>query len=88
MNLIWKKSECTNRPPEVDTESSKTTVFLYRNIEEKERTDEQGGESTIYYECDVAKLSRSDYGIYLAEKNAEMAEMQSEAIDYLLMGGE
>ena len=87
MNLIWKKSECTNRPPEVDTESSKTTVYLYKDIVEKERMDEEG-ETVTYYECEMAKLSRSDYGIYLAEKNAEMAEMQSEAIDYLLMGGE
>lgn len=74
MTLNWGKSESTVRPPETDAESSQTTVYLYRNITEKERTDEEGGETITYYECEVAKLSRSDYGIYLAEKNAADTE--------------
>lgn len=75
MTLQWKKVESANRPPdEVDTESSMTTVYLYRNITEKQRTDEESGATYTYFEYDMSKLSRSDYGIYLAEKNAADTE--------------
>lgn len=87
MTLNWRKSESTERPLEVDVESSKSTVFIRQNIVETERETEDGDTVTMY-EYEEAKLTHGEYAIYLAEKNAEMAEMQSEAIDYLLMGGE
>lgn len=87
MTLNWKKTESTERPLEVDVESSRTTVFLRQNIKETER-ETKDGETVTMYEYEEAKLTHGEYAIYLAEKNAEMAEMQSEAIDYLLMGGE
>lgn len=87
MTLTWRKSESTERPLEVDTTSSRTTVFLRQNITETER-DTEDGDTVTMYEYEEAKLTHGEYAIYLAEKNAEVAEMQSEAIDYLLMGGE
>ena len=50
MKLNYRKSESTVYPVLVDTESSKTTVFLRRKVEEKTRTDPMSEATYTYYE--------------------------------------
>ena len=68
MKLNYRKSESTVYPVLVDTESSKTTVFLRRKVEEKTRTDPMSEATYTYYEYEEAKLSKNDYTRYLVQK--------------------
>ena len=65
--MNWYKSESIVRPDEVDITSSKKVVYLRRNIVERQREDEISGETVTYYEYDEAKLSRTEYEVYLKE---------------------
>jgi len=48
-------------PKQLDTESSQTHVFLRRNIVEKTREDEHGGEPQTYYEYEEVQLTKLEY---------------------------
>ena len=81
MNLNYKKSQSTVYPHLADTTSSKTTVYLRKNVEEKQRTDEFSGETHTYYEYQEAKVPKAEYEEYLRE------QMRAD-IDYIAaMGG-
>lgn len=81
MTLNYKKSESSVYPDLIDTTSSKTTVYLRKNAEEKQRTDEITGETYTYYEYDEAKVPKPEYEEYLRE------QMRAD-IDYIAaMGG-
>ena len=64
--MNFYKSESDEYPDDVDTESSPTTVYVRRNIEEVEREDPDGETRTVY-EYEEAALTRDDYAIYTAE---------------------
>ena len=86
--MNYTKSESTIKPELVDTSSSKTTVYLRKNIIEKERVDEETGESTPYYEYDEAKLTKEEYKEYLKESEIIDIQKQRADIDYIaLMSG-
>ena len=88
MKMNYTKSESTIKPELVDTTSSKTTVYLRKNIIEKERVDEETGESTPYYEYDEAKLTKEEYQEYLKELEIIDIQKQRADIDYIaLMSG-
>jgi hypothetical protein len=79
MNIIYKHIEGSQseRPLEVDTISSKSVVYLRKNIERVEKEDEQG----IKYEVwsyDEAQLTPDEYSIFLQE------DTQSK-VEYLIM---
>lgn len=81
MNLEYKKSESTIYPQLIDTTSSKTTVYLRKNVEEKQREDEITDETYTYYEYLEAKVSKADY-----EKHPQ--EQTRADVDYIaLMAG-
>lgn len=79
--MEWHKSESTIKPDEVDTTSSKTTVYLRRNIIEKQRDNES--ESQIYYEYDEAKLTKEEYQEYMKGIAIADIEQQRADIDYI-----
>jgi len=66
------------RPKEIDTESSRTLVYLRKNIEKVTKEDKQSGETIELWEYDEATLSHDDYLIYLNED-------ASAKLDYLVM---
>lgn len=68
MTLNYYPSESDTRPAELDTESSPTTVYFRRNIEEVEVPDE-GLTSHTVYKYEEAKVPKIEYIEWLAEKN-------------------
>lgn len=77
MQLNYRHAESDTCPDEIDKSSSPTTVYVRKNITRVEKENEDGSTHTAY-EYDEAKLSRSDYAIYLAENNEAM-------VDYIAM---
>ena len=88
MKMNYAKSESTIKPELIDTTSSKTTVYIRKNIIEKERVDEETGDSTTYYEYDEVKLTKEEYQEYLKELEIIDIQKQRADIDYIaLMSG-
>ena len=85
MKMNYTKSESTIKPELVDNTSSKTTVYLRKNINEKERVDEETGESTLCYEYDEAKLTKEEYQEYLKELEIVDIQKQRADIDYIAL---
>ena len=83
MKIEWYKSESTVRPPEVDYESSPTTIYLHRKIKEVER------EGVNFYEYEEAKLTPAEYSVYAAEQAREdnLAIMAALTDIYDVIGG-
>ena len=81
--MNWYKSESTIRSDEVDTTSSKTMVYLRRNIVEKHRESEIDGETQTYFEYDEAKLTKEEYEKYMKGLSLIDIEQQRADIDYL-----
>ena len=67
MKLNYIKSQSSVKPNLVDTTSSKSTVYLRKNIVEVEKIDENDDTSTSFYEYDEAKLTKEEYKEYLQE---------------------
>ena len=88
MKLNYVKSQSSVKPELVDTTSSKTTVYIRKNIIEKEIMDKETGDSTTYYEYDEAKLTKEEYQEYLKELEIIDIQKQRADIDYIaLMSG-
>ena len=83
MRLNWNKSESTVYPELIDTTSSKTTVYLRKNVAEKQVDDDMSGESYTMYEYDEAKLTKAEYKQYLKEMSIMDIEQQRADIDYI-----
>ena len=62
------RSESPSFPLELDTESSKTTVFVRENITAVQRTGMDGAVSTMYV-YDEKQYSREEYGELIAAQN-------------------
>ena len=69
MNLIFYDSEANFEPVLIDTDSSPTTVYVRKDIEEKTRTEEETGEVITYYSYKEAKIPKTEYVSYMNEKN-------------------
>ena len=77
MKLNFIKSQSSVKPDLVDTTSSQTTVYVRRNIVEKEKTventnseDNDATSTIVFYEYDEAKLTKEEYQEYLKELNS------------------
>ena len=89
MLLNYAKSQSSIKPELVDTTSSKTTVYLRKNIVEVERSlidklDELTP-STTFYEYDEAKLTKEEYQEYLKELEIIDIQQQRADIDYIAL---
>ena len=88
MKLNYIKSQSSVKPDLVDTTSSKTTVYIRKNIVENKKTDEMSGEKTVFYEYEEAKLTKEEYKEYLKELEIIDIQKQRADIDYIaLMSG-
>lgn len=86
--MEWHKSESTVRPDEVDTTSSKTKVFLRRNIKETIRDNELSENTVTFYKYEEAILTKDEYAEYLKGLALIDLEQQRADIDYLaIMAG-
>lgn len=68
MNLTYRKSESTIYPQLIDAASSKTTVYIRKNVEKKQRADEITRKTYTYYEYEEAKVPKAEYEKYLQEQ--------------------
>ena len=85
MILNYTKSQSSIKPELIDTTSSKTTVYLRKNIIEINKDDES---STTFYEYKEAKLTKKKYDQYLKELSIIDIQQQRADIDYIaLMSG-
>ena len=82
--MNWTKSESTERPETVDMTSSKTSVYLRRNIKETTRADEEGDETT-WYEYEEAKMSHTEYEEYLQVADAVNMRQIRADVDYIAL---
>ena len=73
MVLQYKKSESHERPAELDTTSSKESVYIRKNIQEKTRTDEMTETSYTYCEYDEAVLTKTEYLLYQESQENQLA---------------
>lgn len=88
MKLNYIKSQSTMKPDLIDTTSSKSTVYLRKNIVEVEKTNESDNTSTTFYEYDETKLTKEEYQEYLKELEIIDIQKQRADIDYIaLMSG-
>ena len=88
MKLNYIKSQSTIKPDLIDTTSSKSTVYLRKNIVEVEKINESDNSTTLFYEYDEAKLSKEEYQEYLKELEIIDIQKQRADIDYIaLMSG-
>ena len=88
MRLNYIKSQSSVKPELVDTTSSKTTVYIRKNIVENKKTDEMSGKETVFYEYEEAKLTKAEYKEYLKELEIIDIQKQRADIDYIaLMSG-
>lgn len=89
MKLNFIKSQSSIKPELVDTTSSKTTVYLRKNIVEVERTSidefDNSTLSTTFYEYDEAKLTKEEYQEYLKELEIIDIQQQRADIDYIAL---
>ena len=84
MKLNYVKSQSSVKPELVDTTSSKTSVYLRKDIAENTITDMDGNE-VIMYEYDEAVLTNAEYEEYLKELEVIDIQQQRADIDYILM---
>ena len=84
MKLNFIKSQSSVKPDLVDTTSSKTSVYLRKDIAENTITDMDGNE-VIMYEYDEAVLTKAEYEEYLKELEVIDIQQQRADIDYILM---
>ena len=72
MVLTYRKSQSDSRPALIDETSSKYTVSLHKNIEEKQGTNEDGSTYT-YFEYDEAVLTKVEYMMYQESVENQLA---------------
>lgn len=83
--MEWIKSESTVMPNIIDTTSSKTVVYLRRNIEEKHRINEIIGDATTCYEYEEAKMTKEEYAEYLQlAETVNMRQIRAD-VDYIAL---
>ena len=85
MILNYVKSQSSIKPELIDTTSSKTTVYLRKNIVEVEKTNESDNTSTTFYEYEEAKLTKKEYDQYLKELSIIDIQQQRADIDYIAL---
>ena len=74
MNIQYQYHEGSQhiKPLAIDTNSSKTAVYLRRNIEQITREDETSGELVTLWGYEEAKLTIPEYEEYKSEAAAQL----------------
>ena len=75
LNYTKHESSGVEQPSAIDDFSSATKVYIRKNFEQVEKTDEHGdGETRLSWVYDEAQLSPEEYSMYLTEQNAAKIE--------------
>lgn len=82
--MEYRKSESAGMPQLIDTTSSKTTVYIRRNISKAQR-DTGDGETYDYYEYEEAKLTRAEWEECQKELAVMDIQQQRADIDYIAL---
>lgn len=77
--MNWYYAESDTQPSTTDETSSKNWVYIRRNIQQKQRVDEESQLSTIYYGYEELKLLKSNYPIY------QLEAQNAADLDYIAM---
>ena len=97
MSIVYSHHEGSQavKPTAIDTTSSKTAVYLRKNIERIIREDPMTGESVALWSYDEAKLTPAEWEAYKTEAVTEFLSKSEEIttsvernnanIDYLSM---
>ena len=72
INYQYHEGSQTVKPLAIDTNSSKSVVYLRRNIEQITRTDEMSGEEITLWGYEEAQLTLPEYEVYKSEAAAEL----------------
>ena len=73
INYQYHEGSQPAKPHAIDTESSKTIVYLRKNIEQITRTDEQSGEDINLWGYEEATLPIDEYEVYKSEAAARLS---------------
>ena len=85
MILDYKKVQSTKKPDLIDDTSSKTSVYIRKNITEKSTKNEEHGTASTSYEYEEAKLTKEEYQTYLLELSMRDIQQQKADIDYMAL---
>lgn len=61
---MWKQSESAEKPLEIDETSSKTVVYVRRNIKEVTVQDEMSEETRTIYRYEENTIPKADWETY------------------------
>lgn len=84
MSINYVKSQSSEKPDLIDRTSSKSHVYLRRNISESYRED-MDGNTQKYYDYEEAKLTKAEYEQYLNELAMLDIRQQRADIDYIAL---
>lgn len=74
INFTHHEGSQEEMPLAIDTESSKSIVYLRKNIQQIEKEDKQSGETVTLWSYDEAQLTQDEYALYLGENNSAKIE--------------
>lgn len=63
---MWKTVQSTEKPLEIDENSSKTVVYVRKDIAESTTVNENGEEITAYYTYQENTIPKEDWDTYKA----------------------
>ena len=85
MKLNYIKSQSKNYPDLVDNTSSKTFVYLRKNVIELTIHDIELGKNVTSFEYEEVKLTKEEYQQYLKELEIIDIQQQRADIDYIAL---
>ena len=85
---MWYKAESSELPLTIDDTSSQVYVYVRKDINVEERTDEVTGDTYIVYVYEEAKISKEIFDIFKAqtESEARIADVEDVLAD--ILGGD
>ena len=86
---MWYKAESSELPSTIDDTSSRVYVYVRKNINIEQRTDESGEIITVYV-YDEIKISKEVYEIFKLESGNErrISDIEDVLADMLFGGDE
>ena len=82
--MTFIHTQSSVQPEPIDATSSKGSVYIRKNIEEKEREDLSGNTYTIW-EYDEAKVSHEEFASYSAALQLANQEAMDETLAEILL---
>ena len=86
---MWYKAQGMEMPSSIDESSSQVYVYVRKNINVEQKTNENGNTETIYV-WDEAKIPKEIFDIFKAQTDSEVriADVEDTLADMLFGGDE